>query len=399
LSSNLSPLIHRRIAIAKQTYLHGINQSEKQSNIAAILSILNFDYSVKTLLKAVLLHKDFKLEHKSGQYRNFNELLSDLKTFYDNSAVIKEIELLHKLRNDIQHNAVTPSSEEVQRHKFSAKLFFDDICSSVYNNSITFDAVSQAFFIDSKNERIILEEMEIALSQNRFGDALHYARTAVNYHINLLREQMNLPVGLDSPDNKYRDITKDISQKFQIQAPFKPRGIPATQSIGDNYFRSLNEIIRWLVERIVLPEHYLDLRELFPYGNFEFYFYLPQSKEFADLQKADRARRLAYNIIIETQWQLKQRKDKDCPIIFDSQLIKCENDNKVYLQLGIASTSDLSELILTIVHSDHRKEELRLEKIIGLQKIVLENVSTGDHCEVSVKNVSSVRKVSRNLTL
>lgn len=198
LSPELSPLIHRRIAIAKETYLHGVSQSDRQSNVAAILSILNFDYSVETLLKAVLLHKNFKLEYKSGQYRNFNELLDDLKTFYDNSAVIKEIELLHKLRNDIQHNAVTPSSEEVGRHKFSAKLFFDDICSSVYNNSITFDTISLAYFVDSKNEKIILDEMERALSQSRFTDALYYARTAVNYHINLLKEQMNLPRGLDS---------------------------------------------------------------------------------------------------------------------------------------------------------------------------------------------------------
>jgi hypothetical protein len=100
--------------------------------------------------------------------------------------------------------------------------------------------------------------------------------------------------------------------------------------------------------------------------------------------------------MIDTQWQLRQKKDSDHPVIFDSQLVTDEN-NKIHLQLGIASVSELSEVTLTIFHSNNRKEELSLEKQIGLQRIMLKTISTRCRCEVSVKNVSSVRKVSQDI--
>ena len=75
-----------------------------------------------------------------------------------------------------------------------------------------------------------------------------------------------------------------------------------------------------------------------------------------------------------------------------------EGENrKIYLQLGIASASELSEVTLTIFHSDNRKEKLSLEKQIGLQKIVLETMFTKGRCIVSVKNVSSPIMVSKNV--
>ena len=37
--NRLSPLIHRSIAIAKETYLHGVSQSDRQSNSCNTINI------------------------------------------------------------------------------------------------------------------------------------------------------------------------------------------------------------------------------------------------------------------------------------------------------------------------------------------------------------------------
>ena len=183
----LSDLSKRRLTIAKEMYLHGHAHASKKSPSDAILSILNFDYCIETILKTVLL------DAKGSFPKYFEELIKELTGQYANIGYTSEALSLHKLRNDVQHHGQIPSQHEVERHAITVRSFFDEVCLKAYDGRITFADISLALFVSSEIERIILGEMEKAHNEGRFSDSVLYAKKAVAYHVELLRQAMNVP--------------------------------------------------------------------------------------------------------------------------------------------------------------------------------------------------------------
>lgn len=249
-----------RLAIAKDMYIHGTGESTKPSTVSSILAVLNFDYAAETLIKAVLLDKDFHLEKNNGEYKTFHTLINELKTYYNNASVLNEITALHKTRNDIQHNALTPSLQDVTRYKLYLRQFFDEICSNVYKNKITFGSISLSYLVDSQIEKIILDEMETALSKEDYVQSIRYARAALDYHTRLLKINLNMPSATFSNKTDYRYIISGLQQQ---QSRFRPYG--GVQSLpvqAERYFADLNKSVEWVLERMVYPQHYEEVEKL-----------------------------------------------------------------------------------------------------------------------------------------
>jgi hypothetical protein len=359
MSISIPNITLHRFAIAKEMYLQGTLYINKESRVGLISAIMNFDYAVETILKAIALDKDISLYHKkSGFFKTFPELakeIQDLKPY--SNAIVNQINALHKLRNDVQHDAVIPSSAEVNRHQQTTRLFIEDICANFYNNSITFDSISLSYLVESQIEKIILDEMEKAMVQTNYKDAINYARKAVNYHVRLLKRQMELPDILLQDLDNYWEITtaiKDIQRSNRYVA-INP---------GDRYFRGVKKTIEWIIDRIVLPEYNVEIKELLgSYSSFPF------PSEF-DIEKADRARMLAYGIITGSQWQLKKSKDSDLPVIFDCEVIN--KDGKNLLKLGIACIRDISDVMLTFIYPNKQRKEIHVQGKTGIQHIPID---------------------------
>lgn len=162
----------RRLVTAKQMYYHGLNISYSYSNFNSILAILNFDFAVETLIKAILQDKQVSLNPKNP--KKFHELLDDLKSHYDNKGILDELHSLHLLRNTIQHNASIPSNHDVIRHRSNIQFFFEDICKKIYD--LKLEDISQNFLIDSEVEKMVFLEIEKAVSEGRNKDAHNYCK-------------------------------------------------------------------------------------------------------------------------------------------------------------------------------------------------------------------------------
>ena len=229
-----SSISMHRLAIAKDMYIHGVGESAKPSSVSSILAVLNFDYTAETLIKAVLLDKNVQLEKNNGDYKTFHTLISELKPFYNKAAILNEITALHKTRNDIQHNAITPSLQDVNRHKLNVRQFFDEICSSVYKNKITFESISLSYLVDSKIERIILDEMETALSKEDYAQCIRYARAAVEYHTRLLKMNIRMPSDTFSNKTDYRYITSGLQHQQQRHS-FYGYGVQSLHHQAERY--------------------------------------------------------------------------------------------------------------------------------------------------------------------
>jgi hypothetical protein len=343
------------LTIAKELYTHGYVHSKNKNPSDTILSILNFDYCVETIVKAVLLDRKISLMDKHYP-KSFNKLIEELKTLYPDLGYTSEVLSLHKLRNDTQHLGLIPSTEEVERHKITARSFFDEICQKVYEGNITFADVSLALFVISETEKMILSEMEKALQGENFSLSVYYAKHVIGYHVNLLRENMKVPYSWHSAH-----LSTSLSGKI----------------FGDlgRFVRDTDEKLDWLIDRLCLGEYYDEVYEIL--GPSEFGH--PSMIEIgdADRETAERARNITYDFVTRTQGLVKEVKK---PMVFDLRVME-KDESKCFVQIGIASDYKIVEAKIVLIDVIPGPV-IEILPQIGFQMVKIENLKKGSSCTI-----------------
>lgn len=339
----------RRLTIAKELYTHGYVHSKSRAPSDSILSILNFDYCNETIVKAVLLDKQMSLTEKRYP-KSFDKLIDELKALYPNIGFLSEVISLHKLRNDVQHLAVVPSIEEVERHRVTSRSFFDEVCREVYEEDVTFSKVSLAFFVRSEGEIMVLSEMERAFQENNFQLSVYYARNAIKYHVMLLRENMKIPHSSRFLFDPSQSLTRGL----------------------DHYVRDIDEKINWLIDRICLREYYDEIEEIL--GGVRFRFWEIIEIKDATKEEAERSRNVTYDFITRTQDLVKEVK---LPTIFDLRVID-KTENECVIQLGIASDFKITNAFIRGVSQANPLPLIEVKFQTGIQTVRVENLKKGE---------------------
>jgi len=327
----------------------------KRSLSDAILSILNFDYCVETLVKAVLLDTNIPLR-KRGKPKSFDELIEDIRGLYPNLGYTPEALSLHKLRNDVQHQSQIPSQHDVERHVITARFFFDEVCLKVYDGSITFAHISLALFVTSEVENIILAEMEKALQDERFSDSVFYAKQAVAYHVRLLRHSMKVPHSWHSH-----------SLHFDLDHA-------GLGKLG-RFVEDTDEKLDWIVDRLCLREYYDEIVGFIGRG-FRYEFRLRGlERETANQDDGEKARTITYDFITRTQ-DLIHEPDLETPFVFDL-LVSSKRDNECAVQVGLASAHKIIEAKLTLGGQNVEKSVQNISTQLGLQTVNVKDLEKG----------------------
>ncbi len=327
----LNPSTLQRMEIAKGMYLQGVSDNSNYSHTTAISAILNFDYAAETLIKAVLIDAGISLNTttKSGTsvFKDFPTLIKDLQTKYPSlsNVILNAIDSLHKLRNDVQHNAQIPSQTSITRFESNVRIFFDDILKNIYNNVITFEEISLSAFVESKVAKVILDEMEKAIASGNYDDAVYLARKAVSYLISLVRKELDLPnkshnarsLHTSSISKRHRRSYKDQEVRMVVD------NINEHVSTISNFLNEVKDVmlemderVEWLIDTGILLEYKYELSQLLGDHRFTIKYKMEPDNEHVDLQKAEKSRALAYYIIMKMQSILKAHKDEDSAFVF-----------------------------------------------------------------------------------
>ncbi len=350
----------RRLAIAKQMYMEGVFFTSRPTQSNLIQSIIDFDFCVESVIKAVLLDYNIPLNFSKAGFKHFDTLYSDLKVNYKNEALLREIDSLHQLRNRVQHDAEIPSMDAAKRYETSVKLFFEDICSDIYKNAMTFDSISLALFIESEVEKVILSSMEERLSKKDFKSARFYATMAIFYHKHLLDEEMKIPyswsiasrMGSDDLDRALSDLEKRVD---------------------------------WIIDHLMFMEHQHEVDELL--GRLTLAMY--SHKDDATEEEAEWAKIVAYNIILDTQWRLREMKDDKNPCIYDFDIIERKPDGWV-IRVGIASAAKIVNPTIKVDVNKQTIKQVDLPENNGLHEITIDGLGKGTYVLIlDVKNESN----------
>lgn len=325
---DLSEISKRKLTIAKELYLHGCSHSIKKSLVDATLSILDFDLCAETLIKAVLVDSNVELKRKGRGFKSFDELVADLKKSYPSIGYVPELESLHKLRNDVQHNSLIPSQSEVDRHLITTRVFFDEICSKVYDDEIRFDEISLALFIQSKVERDILVQMEKALQAGNYVDSVYYAKQAAIYHVRMLRSNMRVPRSLHSP--------------------FLLSNTEAIFGDLETFVKDTDERIEWLIDRVCLREYFDEVDDLLGLDRVKIPFF-GIKRERASRDNAELTRTVVYDFITGTQ-SLVKKHDLAEIVIYDF-FISEQTADTCTVKLSFTSPAEIAEATLVLTET------------------------------------------------
>lgn len=365
----------RRLSIAKEMYIHGLNHARKSYISDLIHAILDFDYCVEMIIKTILQDSGISLYHGRGSRRrpkNFPELTNDLMGVF---STLRHTDMrdLHDLRNNVQHRAIVPSDHEVQRFGIAVKMFFDDICLICYDDHIDYDGISLSIFVPSVIEKIILDKLEEYLHNGEYGDAYSYAREVANYHKLLLRKNMNAPRRWTS----LHEMDLDDFDAFL-----------------NGWIKETDATLNWLVDRISLQEYYNDINKLI--GN---YWPDKYSRKTKTSNEAEEVRTLVYNFIIGTQRFIEEG-DLNKPHIFDINILE-KTDVICKIQIGYGSVENLVQAKLDIspaISDQDIKIDLPLDN--GVHEIEISNLEEDDIYlfSVSLRNSSAETNITHILS-
>lgn len=358
--SEISELTMRKLTISKYMYLQGLSNSKKKSTVNAIQTIINYDYAVETAVKTALLYKDIPLT-LNKKFKDFPTLITDIKEFIINETLLREIESLHKIRNDVQHDSRIPSDDDVSRFTITVKYLLDEICATIFLNQVTFESISLTFIIDSQIERIILSEIDKAIESERYSHSVSFAKFLINYHTRIIQEDTPLPYKFS-----YRTLTflPRFGSRGLLPIPHELERIEKGLEIISSYLEGVDEAVKWLISRTILPEYQVEISNVFGSDSYNRVTETEHSEE-----KAFRARSLAYKIIAETQWQLKDPEEIKEPQIFYSTIVT-KNGFPV-LQLGVAYIGEVLTSSIDAAYKESKKN-FNINVKQGYQEITLD---------------------------
>ena len=106
---SVSPASMRKLSLAKEMFLVGLFNAGKNTDIDRISTILNFDFSITSIMVACCIDNKQNPKQKNGRAKRWDELMASFTTFYAHPSVITDLNGLHDLRNSIQHGDFVPS--------------------------------------------------------------------------------------------------------------------------------------------------------------------------------------------------------------------------------------------------------------------------------------------------
>jgi len=370
---------HRRLSIAKEMYLSGVNHSRKNFISDFIHAILNYDFCVEMIVKTILQDSNVSIYHGGGTRRrpkNFHELTTGLISTFSALKNVSDISDLHDLRNSVQHRGLVPSGHSVQRFTTIVRMFFDEICTVCYSNNINFDEISLAIFIPSVVEKLILEKLEGALREGSYDDALSYAKEGISYHKLLLRENMGVPY-------RFRTATFLRSDMFRELT---------------DVVREMDETLNWLVDRVILEEYYNDVKEVFGDMRRLRGKYI---RETTTKDRGENSRTILYNFILGTQRYI-QNDDISRPYIFDI-CIKEKTNDSCTIKIGYACRDNIINAKVEIRYPyPNVLQQINLPLENGLHEVTINNLETGIQyyaiVNIRTSNVENSDQITFNIS-
>lgn len=145
----MDSLINKRLLLAKEFYLRGVDQSRKKDPLNKMMSVHNYHIAVKIVVKAILLKYEIRSEKEFNI--GFESLLNEVDKFSEfkekglRLPYRQEVRNLNQFRNLVQHHVMEPDQSSMDDWRIFSYRFLEKVFKDYFE--IEFHAVNRISFI------------------------------------------------------------------------------------------------------------------------------------------------------------------------------------------------------------------------------------------------------------
>lgn len=166
-------VIQKRVLLAKEFHLSGIDNAQKKDPLSKMMAVHNFHISIEIAVKSILL----KYEIRSEKTLNidFESMLNEVDQFEKfKSKGIKlpyrqEIRNLNLMRNMVQHHVIEPDESSMDDWRLFSYRFLKRVFNDYFG--MDFDRASRISFINDEGLRMYLEKAQEQIDSSDYSSA------------------------------------------------------------------------------------------------------------------------------------------------------------------------------------------------------------------------------------
>lgn len=163
-----SNLTARRLVLAKQLYLHGLEHSKQLDAINKMIAVHNFHNAIEIVLRAVISQFDINSQADELGFMALVRAIKNHPEFKQQGKRLKDIanlDKLNKLRTLVQHDASEPPTGTMEQWRVLTAQFLEDASQTYFG--IAFDGLSPLDFI---SDELIRDSLKLSLDHLRSGN-------------------------------------------------------------------------------------------------------------------------------------------------------------------------------------------------------------------------------------
>ena len=184
--SSVDSITLKKLILCKQLYLQALAYSMSPlTPVRKILSVICFDLSNETALNASCTF----LEPTTKSKDRFPELIKqcdELCAKYSLGSLSDKLNIdhVHKIRNDAQHDAKYPNDSDVSDCRTYTRDFLNNLFNQIWH--LTFENVSLTDIIQDTEVKAILIEAESQLASSHYDKAVEQASVGLSQTLNFV---------------------------------------------------------------------------------------------------------------------------------------------------------------------------------------------------------------------
>lgn len=179
----MEDVIQKRVLLAKEFHLNGIESSRKNDPLNKMMAVHNFHISIEIAAKSILLK--YEIRNEKTLNIDFESMLNEIdqfQEFKDRGLKLpyrQEIRNLNLMRNMVQHHVIEPDESSMDDWRLFSYRFLKRVFDSYFE--IDFDKVSRISFINDEGLRKYLEKSQKLLKEGSYDSASCFAAGAFEY--------------------------------------------------------------------------------------------------------------------------------------------------------------------------------------------------------------------------
>jgi hypothetical protein len=165
----------KRLLFAKELYSHGLEHSDLGNDLNWMLAVHHFHHSVETALRTIML--DYGIRSEKTLNITFEVMLNEIDGYFKDVnekqkklPLRRELMILNELRNHVQHHALAPSREQMERCRVHTRDFLIEVCNDYFG--LDFESLSRLDWIEDELLKKGLRLAEQDIEENDFKKSL-----------------------------------------------------------------------------------------------------------------------------------------------------------------------------------------------------------------------------------